>query len=801
MNRPFLRAPSRQSLLGAARPRVQKNNTLKRLLSISAVLLSALLIGLATSAVISLIQHKADQWRLGQILLMRLDKDVSQLHSVEVSDGPSVLVGDEVRLQALDAEAQQLLDDMAQIGDMSSPKISRAFLAYQAATEAEMRLAEAGRLIDAGRLHDMRVEPAYNALSEDITAADTAHEASAVSARTIANNGTRAVLTGTALLLSILVLRFGHAQRLSTQLATERETLRQSEERFRALIRNASDVIAIASPDGTLRYVSSAAQHLWGYAPERLEGTCVFDLMHPADAQMPQTLFAQAHAGANGIRTTELRLRHADGEWHLCEIVLTDLLAEPGIEGFVLTCRDISERKAFEQQLSHQAFHDALTGLPNRALFMERLRHALGRAERGQRASAVLFLDLDNFKIVNDSLGHEAGDFLLVTVAQRLAACVRAGDTVARLGGDEFTILLEDLAGDDEATGLAERIAHVLRTPFVTAGHEVFTTGSLGVAICRGDGRTSDELVRDADTAMYQAKTEGKARAVVFHSGMNVHALERLEMETDLRRALEKGEFRLFYQPLVSLETGQITEVEALLRWEHPERGLVPPLSFIPLAEQMGLIVPLGKWVMQEACRQALAWQREFPNRPPLTVGVNVSARQLHQPDFVEETARILAQSSLDASCLKLEITESVMMLEAEVTISKLRRLKNLGLCLAVDDFGTGYSSMSYLSVLPIDTLKIDRSFVGKINLNKEDEAIVRAIVTLAKTLKLRITSEGIETPEQLALLRGLGCDLGQGYLFARPMPPEQLAQMLACPASGQSSLRAALPRPQRQAA
>jgi diguanylate cyclase (GGDEF)-like protein len=446
---------------------------------------------------------------------------------------------------------------------------------------------------------------------------------------------------------------------------------------------------------------------------------------------------------------------------------------------------EIAERRQAQEQLAHQAFHDSLTGLPNRALFLDRLQRALAQARRAKDPVAVLFLDLDNFKVINDSLGHETGDGMLIAIAQRLRACVRPGDTVARLGGDEFTILLEDVDDACRVARVAERVAAALRAPLVIGGREVFTTASIGIAISTGGDEMPGDLLRDADTAMYQAKTGGKAGYAVFDRSMNTRALERLEIESDLRQALEQGELRLHFQPIVQLESGQLTEVEALVRWEHPKLGLVPPGRFIPVAEETGLIVPLGAWVLQEACRQGQAWQGQRPGDPPLVVSVNLSARQLQQADLVDMTARILEETGFDPARLKLEITESVMMLDAESTIGKLHQLKALGVHLAVDDFGTGYSSMAYLSSLPIDTLKIDRSFVSRLGQQTEAEAIVRAIISLAKTLNLQVTSEGIETPEQLAHLQALGCERGQGYYFARPLTGDAVAAWFTAPRPG----------------
>ena len=448
--------------------------------------------------------------------------------------------------------------------------------------------------------------------------------------------------------------------------------------------------------------------------------------------------------------------------------------------------RAMEALRASEEHLAHQAFHDTLTRLPNRALFVDRLRRSLARSTWRGRLVAVLFLDLNDFKTINDSLGHEAGDKLLVLVAAQLQTCLRPGDTVARLGGDEFTVLLEELHDISEAEKVAERIVEALRKPLLLKGREVFTGASIGIALSQdgdtGEAEHSDRLLRDADTAMYQAKNSGTgSRWVVFNRTMNYQAMERLELEADLRRALLNDEFRVFYQPIIRLDTGAVDGTEALVRWVHPQQGLIAPDRFIPLAEENGLIVPLGKWVLGEACRQTRAWHGQYPESPSLVVSVNVSGRQLQDGDIVQDIADILTQTGLPASCLKLELTESVMMVDAESTIAKLYAIKDLGVRLAVDDFGTGYSSMAYLSNFPLDTLKIDRSFVSRLNETEdEDGAIVRAIVTLAKTLNLRVTGEGIETDGQKNQLRDLGCDFGQGYLFAHPLTSEAVEGLLA---------------------
>lgn len=442
--------------------------------------------------------------------------------------------------------------------------------------------------------------------------------------------------------------------------------------------------------------------------------------------------------------------------------------------------------KASEEHLAHQAFHDALTGLPNRSLFVDRLQNALSHTSRRDGFVSVLFLDLNDFKIVNDSLGHEAGDKLLNLVAERLRTCLRPGDTIARLGGDEFTILLEEISHIGEARLVAGRIVEQLRTPIVLEGREVFTSASIGIAISResdsDDKASFDRILRDADTAMYQAKARGAngTHCVVFDHHMNQDMMARLELEADLRRALASDELKVYYQPIICLETGQIAEVEALVRWQHPTRGLVGPDKFIPIAEETGMIVPIGKKVLERACAQVGAWHNRHPQHPPLIVSVNVSGRQLQDDDFVNDVERVLRETGLPPNCLKIELTESVMMVDTAATIAKLYTLKDLGVRLAVDDFGTGYSSMAYLSHFPLDTLKIDRSFVSRLGgRHKEDGAIVHAIVTLAKALNLGVTGEGVETETQLAYLNSIGCDHAQGYWFTHPLPASALENLL----------------------
>ena len=429
-------------------------------------------------------------------------------------------------------------------------------------------------------------------------------------------------------------------------------------------------------------------------------------------------------------------------------------------------------------QLARQAFRDSLTSLPNRSLFMDRLAHALTRTERRGEQLAILFLDLDRFKVVNDSLGHGVGDQLLIGVSQRLASCLRPEDTIARLGGDEFAILIEDVKDDKAPTSVADRLTGELQQPFTVEGREVVITVSIGIAMSTAKRMTPEDILRDADLAMYHAKGKGKARYEIFDKSMNAPAQERMDLELDLRNAVARGEFILHYQPILELPTGRIVEMEALVRWKHPQRGLLFPGDFVGLSEETGLIVPLGRWVLHEACRQTRQWQLATPGSN-LAISVNLSARQLQQPGLVEEIAAVLRETRLDPGALRLEITETVVMHDAPTTLAKLEALKALGVQLAIDDFGTGYSSLGYLKRFPVDTLKIDRSFVKGIGQNVEDSAIVRAVITVAKSLGLSVTAEGIESADQLEQLRSLGCDHGQGYYFAKPMPSDRVPALL----------------------
>jgi diguanylate cyclase (GGDEF)-like protein len=438
--------------------------------------------------------------------------------------------------------------------------------------------------------------------------------------------------------------------------------------------------------------------------------------------------------------------------------------------------QEINEFPRRLDQLIREAFRDALTGLPNRALFMDRLSHALTRAERCGSNLAVLFLDLDRFKILNETLGQEVGDCLLREVAQRIAACLRPEDTVARLGGDEFGLLLEDTVELAGATAVAERVSAEIQRPFVVDGRDILISASIGIALTRGGSMQPDEVLHNADLAMYQAKAEGRARYELYQPGLSVSTRERLDLQSDLRTAGARQELSLRYQPVVTLASIRAVEVEALIRWDHRRRGALLPADFIALSEESGLMVPMGQWVLREACRQTRAWQKDVP----LIVGVNLSASQFERDALPDEIAQILRETELDSSRLQLEISEAVLMRDDPKMLDRLEALKKIGVRLAIDDFGTGYASLSYLKRLPVDCLKIDRSLIKGVGFDNEDTAIIRAVVTLARSLGITVTAEGVETTEQLSQLRALGCEQGQGYYFARPVSADRLPELLA---------------------
>jgi len=530
---------------------------------------------------------------------------------------------------------------------------------------------------------------------------------------------------------------------------------------------------------------SEEVYRLLGFEPHQFSPTLetVEEVFHPEDRH----LLSGAIDGAyheDKPHDFEHRIVRPNGEVRWIHRRGEVVRGEDGVNALriIWTLHDITEQKALQERLRYQALHDPLTNLPNRRLFTDCLKRALTRtSRRKERKIAVLFMDLDNFKIVNDSLGHEVGDQLLIAAGQRLQRCLRAGAVVARLGGDEFTVLLEGVSGAHDAEKTAERIIRELRTPFAIEGHLIFATASIGIALSDAVGEESGNLLRAADIAMYRAKNKAKARYEVFDRSKDAHALERLKLESDLRKALERDELKVHYQPVYSLVSDYVAGMEALLRWEHPERGTMSPAEFIPLAEESGLIVPLGRWVLEEACRQVREWQERYPSDPPLIMGVNLSLRQFQHLGLVEEVAWVLRETGLDPENLSLEITESVAMHDVDSTVATLEKLKSLGVWLVIDDFGTGNSSLSYLtSRFNMDHLKIDGSFLREFVEDPDNVAIIPGLIDFAHAVGLRVIAEGVESASQLQRLKEMGCEFVQGNYIAKPLKPAAASKLLA---------------------
>jgi PAS domain S-box-containing protein len=580
------------------------------------------------------------------------------------------------------------------------------------------------------------------------------------------------------------------------QLQRMRRKLAERDRLFQLISENAADMIAVVDGNGNRLYNSPSYQKVLGYSREEMAGSSL-DLIHPDDRALVMGAAEKARITGRGERL-EYRIRHKDGSWLVLESTASVIRGVAGeTEGLVVVNRDITDRKRAEEMLAHNAFHDGLTNLANRTLFLDRLGRALATSRRHSDFKfAVLFIDIDGFKIFNDSLGHNAGDALLIQISERLTNCLRRADTVsrsrqgddgeaeigdstlARPGGDEFVVLAEDLRDPSDAVRVAERIQQKLALPFTVDGHEIVVTASIGIAFnidCKTD---APDLLRDAEIAMYRAKHTGKASCEVFDNAMHAGALKRLQLETDMRRAVENDEFKVYYQPIISLQSGSIVGFEALTRWHSP-KGLIMPNDFIPVANETGIILAINRQLLSEACRQLLSWQQLFPSDPPLSLSVNISPKQFTQVDLAAQIGELLQQSGMDPHCVDLEITETIAMADAERSGGVLAQLKALGVGLDIDDFGTGYSSLSRLQRFPVDTLKIDRAFVSRMDSDPETHEIVRIIIMLAHNLGLKVVAEGVETQAQLELLRDLGCERAQGYLFSKPVDHEAILKLL----------------------
>jgi diguanylate cyclase (GGDEF)-like protein/PAS domain S-box-containing protein len=578
------------------------------------------------------------------------------------------------------------------------------------------------------------------------------------------------------------------------QISRIRHRLNERDELFRLVSENADDMIALVDMNGTRLYNSPAYQKVLGYTAEELSSTSSFEQIHPDDRQ--RVVEAAEHARRTGVgRRLEYRIRHKDGSWRVLESSASPILDETGkAEKMVIVNRDITARKHAEEKLAHRNFHDALTGLPNRSLFLDRVQRAFIHSVRHPEYKfAVLFIDVDDFKKFNDSFGYAAGDQVIMELASRLTSSLHryqavarlalmshGEDTLARLGGDEFAVLLDDIKDPSDAIRVVNRMQDALAAPFIFNGQEVFSSASIGIVISSTDRDRAEDLLRDAELAMYRAKAAGKARCQVFDAEMHARALDRLRLERDLRAAVSREEFLVHYQPIVQLSDYRITGFEALVRWQHPERGVLQPSEFIEIAEQTGLIVPMNRWVLREICYQARAWHSRFPSEPPLTATANITSQELAQPDLANSIRLTLQQTAMNPRHLQLEIRETVAMADAENAAGVLARLKGLGVRLSIDDFGTGYSSLSRLQGLPLDTLKIDRSFISDMHNDADKREIVRVIVMLGQQLGMKVVAEGTETAEQVRYLKELGCDYAQGFFFSKPVDARAFEELLA---------------------
>jgi PAS domain S-box-containing protein len=581
------------------------------------------------------------------------------------------------------------------------------------------------------------------------------------------------------------------------QLQRIRRQLAQREQLFQIITENAADMIAVVDRQGRRLYNSPSYQKMLGYGEEELASTSSIEQVHPDDRGRLMEAAEKAHRTGRGEQL-EYRIRHKDGSWRVLESTSSAIPGEKGeTEGLVIVNRDITERKRAEALLEHHAFYDGLTNLPNRALLLDRLQRAIVISRRHSDFKfAVLFIDIDEFKVFNDSLGHTAGDDILIQISQRLTACLRGADTIsrprpatgivqaipestlARPGGDEFVVLAEELRDASDGIRMSERIQERLAVPFTVDGHEIVIKASVGIAFSGNASAGASDVLRDAEIAMYRAKRAGKARYEVFDSAMQADAVKRLDLETDLRKALDLDEFRVHYQPLVSLEDGRIVGFEALSRWQRP-KGIVMPGEFIKVADEIGLIIPINRRLLRESCEQLSRWHELFPAETPLFISANVTAKQFALPDIAAQIGEILEQTGTDPRCVDLEITENIAMADAERSAVVLSELKALGVRLSIDDFGTGYSSLCRLQRFPVDILKIDRSFVAGMDRDDETHEIVRIIVMLAHNLGLKVVAEGIEEKQQMDMLKQLGCELGQGYLFSKPASAESIEQLL----------------------
>jgi diguanylate cyclase (GGDEF)-like protein/PAS domain S-box-containing protein len=721
-------------------------------------------------------KRTSDMGREVQIALSQIEVQVQEVHSLEWLATAAQEITPEVETQ-LSSSKSGLLTTTSSLrrkrqGTLAE-QLDPAIRGYIQVSDRQLQLIQSGKFEEARRLDFEEASQQFDILQHRL------HQASEGEARVAEAAATKSgiefaivVLLGT---FSIVILFF-RFQRQRQLMFAEQAVLQQSEERFRALTERSGDIVFITDSAGVVNYVSPSIGTVLSFDDDVVSGRNLSDFVQPDDVPKLKSAMGLLE-GEN--QTVELRFQHRDGRWLYFECAVRNLLKLENINGLVFNAREITERKKAEDQLLFNASHDQLTSLPNRVLFLNRLQTVVDRIQRHrQETAAVLFVDVDDLKVVNDCMGHAAGDELIVEVGVRLKTCMRSDGTIARMGGDEFTVLLEDVADPGDALRVAQRIHAELSKPVLLLGQEVCKGVSIGVALASQDS-TAESLVQNADMAMYRAKSKGKARTELFDAAMHEQAMGQLQLELRLGRALRNCELELHYQPIITVRTGRIEGFEGLLRWKPVGMDSVPPGVFIPVAERSGLIVPIGSWVLATGCSEAVSWHRRYPGEPPLYVSLNVSARQFSHPSFIGHVSDALQKTALRPEFVRIELTESVAMNDAPGTEQTMSQLRALGVRLSIDDFGTGYSSLSYLRRFSVDTLKIDQSFVSAMEVGRENCAIVSTIVALGQNLGLQVVGEGVETSSQFQMLKSIGCDAVQGYFFSKPVPSDAIEALI----------------------
>jgi diguanylate cyclase (GGDEF)-like protein/PAS domain S-box-containing protein len=746
-----------------------------------AILFGILATAIAVLAVLSWFQrNEVDKARSAQVILNQIavrTREINNLTWTALQEQNLTPNADSEMRAARQALPRAVLEARLHSYHTSAlEKVWPVLDAYILSADRQWILMQIGDFDNAKQVDFQQVSPQFDLMQHQVQIAIEAEDDWAQGAALRARNELLAAATLAATAILILFLRLQRQEHIAQLEVAERTALRESEDRFRALTEQSTDIILIADPSGQIKYASPSVHTVLEVYGDSLVGTNMIDLVHPDDfAKIMSPGPRSAIYGQNPI--VECRLRHADQRWLYFECVVRNLIQHKNIGGIVYNARDITERKLAQEQLLFNATHDALTGLPNRALFLGRLQSVVDRMKRHSReAAAVLFIDIDDFKVVNDCYGHATGDLLIKEVSNRLRACMRSDGTIARMGGDEFTILVEDVTDPSDAIRVAERIQSSFTRPFLFEGLEIFKSTSIGIALT--SPKTSAEAVlQNADIAMYRAKDQGKACSELFDRTMHEQVMSRLLLEAKLRYALENEELTLHYQPIVSVDTVAVQGFEALLRWQPSGLDSIPPSTFVPVAEQSGLIVPISVWVLRKACLEAASWRQRDPSGPPLYVSINISSKHFSHAGFIGHVKDALEESMVDPQSITIELTESLAMNDVAATGQTMSQLRALGVKLSIDDFGTGYSSLSYLRRFPVDTLKVDQSFVK--TMDAENYAIIKTIIGLAHNLDLKVVAEGVETNDQHRLLALAGCGSAQGYLFAEPMPANRVGAFI----------------------